>query len=57
MQTDKHNFKVGDSVFYNEEVFTISQLTRINGYAAYFVKEVSFVIYDYGCSNVPVWTA
>jgi hypothetical protein len=50
----KHNFKVGDLVFHNEEVFTISQLTYINGWAAYFVKEVSYTVADIVCSVPPV---
>jgi hypothetical protein len=51
-----HRFNVGDRIFFEEEVLTISQLTYINGWAAYFVTEVSYKVADIDCSvpSVPV---
>lgn len=55
MQTiNEHRFKVGQQVFFNEEVLTISQLTFINGWAAYYVTEVNYKIPDVDCSVPPV---
>jgi hypothetical protein len=49
-----HRFKVGQRIFFEEEVFTITQLTSVNGWPAYFVKEVSYMIFDNQCSIPPV---
>jgi hypothetical protein len=49
-----HRFNVGDRIFFEEEVLTISQLTYINGWAAYFVTEVSYKVADIDCSVPPV---
>lgn len=48
-----HRFSVGDPIFFNEEVLTISQLTYINGWAAYYVKEIGIRIADIDCSLPP----
>jgi hypothetical protein len=51
MKHAEHRFKVGDQIFFEEEVLTISQLTFINGWAAYYVTEVSYKIADIDCST------
>ena len=53
MQTETHRFKVGDQIFFEEETLTISQLTSINGWPAYFVKETGDRIADMDCSKPP----
>jgi hypothetical protein len=47
-------FKVGDRIFYREEVFTVQKLTEINGWAAYFVNEMDGKVADHEVSAVPV---
>lgn len=49
-----HRFKVGDQIMFEEETFTISQLTSINGWAAYYVTDVNYKIADVDCSVPPV---
>jgi hypothetical protein len=41
-----HRFKVGESVFFQEEVVTIQKLTYINGHPAYFMNEISGKVLD-----------
>jgi hypothetical protein len=53
-ETKTHRFKVTETIFFEEEVFTITQLTSVNGWPAYFVKEVSYMIFDNQCSIPPV---
>lgn len=51
MKHTEHRFKVGDQIFFEEEVLTVSQLTFINGWAAYYVAEVSYKIADVDCTK------
>lgn len=46
-----HRFKVGQQIIFREEVYTITQLTFINSWPAYFVKEDSGKIADIDCSS------
>jgi hypothetical protein len=48
-----HRFKVGDRIFFEEEVLTVQGLTEINGHPAYWTNEVSFKVADNKCSNPP----
>jgi hypothetical protein len=49
-----HRFKVGDRIFFEEEVLTVQGLTEINGHPAYWTNEVPFKVSDNKCSIPPV---
>ena len=48
-----YRFKVGDSVFFNEEVLVIQKPTQINGWPAYWTNELSFPVADHQLSTPP----
>jgi hypothetical protein len=56
MQTETmtHRFKVGQQIFFEEEVLIVQGLTEINGHPAYWTKELPFKVADNKCSNPPI---
>jgi hypothetical protein len=49
-----HRFKVGQQIFFEEEVLIVQGLTEINGHPAYWTKELPFKVADNKCSNPPI---